>query len=650
MQKLMCVPPDYTDTTGSEDEKRAAKRTPDLMRRVGAAVATGALVVSMCPVSALAEDSVGSSSPANSPSSAQSSTSAQGTASSDSGNDSDTPAAPPSGSAGNAVQAPDGTVPGSSGTAPGGSGTPGSGGANTMTYDYSGSLSGAVNADGSEESVDGQSITATESDQNAALAQNGGTLSIANSELQKSGDDTNGDNCNFYGVNSILLAVGEDTMAKVSNTSLEATSEGSNAIFSTDGATVLAKDVSISTSAGNSRGLDATYDGTILAGSVSATTQGDHCATVATDRGGGSISLVDSTLETNGSGSPLLYSTGNIQVDNVTGTSTNSQIAGMEGLNTILIHDSTLTSTNTSKTASDPVADAIIIYQSTSGDAESTTGEAATFQAVDSTLSSSIESGSFFYLTNTNANLYLQNTQLNYDSSAANLIQVEGNNSNNWGSAGSNGANVTLTAANQELAGNASVDDISTLALYLTDGSTWTGSADITANSSANESSKTDSPITVSIDSGSTWVVTGNSTVSNLNVAEGGTVCDGSGNTVTIVADGQTVVQGTSDYTVTVTGTYSTSYDGSGASQAQADLIDRSDYDDEYATQTSFSMDSDGVNQSQSGDSTESSNSSSAGNQSSSGNSNDSDGSSASSNPIVSFFGSVWSAIAGLFS
>ncbi len=58
----------------------------------------------------------------------------------------------------------------------------------------------------------------------------------------------------------------------------------------------------------------------------------------------------------------------------------------MEGLNTILIEDSDLASTMTEATASDPMADAVIIYQSTSGDAESTTGETAKFQAADSTL------------------------------------------------------------------------------------------------------------------------------------------------------------------------------------------------------------------------------------------------------------------------
>lgn len=531
------------------------ERRDSIMHKAGVAFVTGALLISMTPLPALAEGS--------------SSSSGSSTATSQHTGE------PPSGG---------GSAPGDAGgSMPGG----GAGGANTMTYDYTGTLSGTLTADGDSQEASDQTITATDADVNAALAENGGVLALSGVTLEKSGDDTNGDNCNFYGVNSILLATGDDSTAKVSNSKLNATSEGSNAIFATDGATVYANGDTITTSAGNSRGLDATYDGTIIANEMGISTQGDHSASIATDRGGGNISMTNSTLSTAGSGSPLLYSTGDIEVSGVTGTATGSQIAGMEGLNTILINNSTLSSTITDKTASDPIANAVIIYQSTSGDAESTTGEAATFQAVGSKLSSAIQSGSFFYVTNTTANILLQGTTLDYDSSAANLIQVEGNDSNNWGTAGSNGGTATLTLAGENVTGNVSVDTISSLALYLTGNSTWTCASSKTENANGSTS---DSPITVNVDDGSTWVVTADSTVSALNVASGGSVVDESGKTVTIVANGQTVVQGDSSLTVTVTGSYSTTYDGSGASTVSPDLIDRSVFDAEYGTSTTFAM------------------------------------------------------------
>ena len=544
-----------------------------ILRAVGVAVVTGSLVFSQVPTAAIAEgvgasqgggQSAGTGTPPEKPEGETGGGEAPG------GSSDGQPGEPPDGTGGGAGgEAPDGQ--------PGGSG--GMGGANTMTFDYSGSYSGAITADGESVTATDEAYEATEADVNAALVQNGGALALTGITLSKSGDDTNGDNCNFYGLNSILLAVGESSTATVQNCELSATSEGSNGIFATDNATVLAKDVTISTTAGNSRGLDATYGGTILAGNVTIQTQGDHSGGMATDRGGGSISLVGGSISTAGSGSPLLYSTGNIQVSDVTGIATGSQLVGMEGLNTVLISNSTLESTQTEKTASDPVADGVIIYQSTSGDAEASTGETATFQAVDSTLKSAITSGSMFYLTNTTADVVLKNTVLDFDSSAANLLYAAGNDANSWGTAGKNGAAVKFTGIQQELSGNVVADTISSIDLHLIDGTTWTGAASIEENSAGSTS---ETPLTVNVGSTSKWVVTADSTVSALNVADGGQVVDAEGKTVTIVSAGQTVVSGDSDLTVTVTGGYSTDYDESSAGSVSTDTIDRTAYTDAF--------------------------------------------------------------------
>lgn len=302
---------------------------------------------------------------------------------------------------------------------------------------------------------------------------------------------------------------------------------------------------------------------------------------VATDRGGGNISVNGGTISIEGSGSPIVYSTGDIEVSDVTGTASESQLVGMEGLITVLIRNSMLSSSQTGKTASDPVADGVIIYQSTSGDAESTTGEAATFQAVDSKLSSAIQSDSMFYLTNTSADVVLKNTELDFASSAARLLYAAGNDANNWGQAGSNGATVKFTGIGQQLAGDVVADTISSVDLHLTEGTTWAGAASIEQNAAGSTS---DAPMTVNIDGSSQWTVTADSTVSSLNVAEGAKVVDADGKTVTIVAGGQTVVQGDSGLTVTVTGSYSTDYDASEAGSLTSEAIDRTAYDDAFGT------------------------------------------------------------------
>lgn len=460
------------------------------------------------------------------------------------------------------------------------------GGADTMEYDYTGELSGAVTADGETVAREGETITTDTVDENVGLAQNGGSLTLSDVSLEKSGSDTNGDNCNFYGINSILLSVNEDSLIKVDGSALTADSTGSNGIFATDGGTVYANDSTIVTSRSNSRGLDATYGGTVIGNLLAVSTAGDHCAALATDRGGGNISLTNSTLFTAGSGSPLLYSTGNVQVDNVSGTAKGSQIAGMEGLNTIIVRDSELRSEVTGKTASDPVANGIIIYQSTSGDAEAATGETAEFEAADSTLSSAIEEGSMFYFTNTTANVVLENTVLDFDSEAADLMTIAGNDANNWGTPGKNGADVTFTGLDQALDGDISVDTISSLDLYLLDGSHYIGATTIVDNADATETSA--APLTVNVGSASTWTVTADSTVSALNVADGGQVVDEDDQTVTIVSGGETVVAGESDLTVTVTGAYSTTVTTDEDNGLNGTVIDRADFDTAYGTSTTF--------------------------------------------------------------
>lgn len=461
------------------------------------------------------------------------------------------------------------------------------GGADTMEYDYTGELSGAVTADGEEVTRDGETISTETVDQNVGLAQNGGSLTLTDATLDKSGSDTNGDNCNFYGINSILLSVNDDSVIKVADSKLTADSTGSNAIFATDGGTVYANNNTIVTSASNSRGLDATYGGTVIGNLLAISTAGDHSAALATDRGGGNISLTNSSLFTAGSGSPLLYSTGNVQVDNVKGTATGSQIAGMEGLNTILIKNSQLTSEVTGKTASDPVANGVIIYQSTSGDAEAATGETAEFEAENSTLASDIQEGSMFYLTNTTANIVLKNTTLDFDSDAANLLTIGGNDANNWGTPGKNGADVTFTGLDQELAGNIDVDTISSLDLYLLDGTTYTGATTISENAAASEQS--DAPISVSIDGDASWIVTADSSVTNLHIADGGKLVDQDGKSVSVKdASGNILASGESDVTVTVSGSYDTTVTTSDDNSLNATVIDRDDFDVTYTTNTEF--------------------------------------------------------------
>lgn len=114
-----------------------------------------------------------------------------------------------------------------------------------------------------------------------------------------------------------------------------------------------------------------------------------------------------------------------------------------------------------------------------------------------------------------------------------------------------------------------------------------TGAATVTDNAAAGSGTGTasDVPITVNVDGTSTWVVTKDTTISALNVTSGG-----DGNTVTIVANGKTVVSGSGDVTVTVTGSYSTSVSAGSDTELSSDTIDRSEFDSRFGTSTAWTM------------------------------------------------------------
>ncbi len=447
----------------------------------------------------------------------------------------------------------------------GGNGGPGGNGSGGGS-DSAPTLSGANTADGTEKSTDGSSeLSSSSEDENAVLATNGGSYTVTNAKVTKSGDTSSEDQSNFYGLNAVVAAT-ENSSIDISNSTVTSDSEGSNGIFATGSdAKVRATNVTIKTTANSSRGLDATYEGTIVASNMDITTSGDHCAALATDRGGGSVSADASKLSTSGQGSPLIYSTGVIEVTNSTGESTGSQIVGMEGLNTVRIKACTFT--GSANTSSESVSNGVFLYQSTSGDSSEGTAE---FECSDSTLTSKISGGSMFYVTNTAANIVLSNTNLDFDSDNNALLTAGGNDSSrNWGTKGENGGDVTFTAINEQLKGNISCDGISNITCYFTTNTNYTGTI-------INDTTYTgDGGVTINMAAGTTWTVTKDCTVKELNVADGANIRDASGKTVTIkTSDGTVQVDGDSELTIT-TDSYSTTDKSSGAGTITDFTIDR---------------------------------------------------------------------------
>ena len=374
--------------------------------------------------------------------------------------------------------------------------------------------SGATTVDGDEQTLDA-TYTSTESDESAILVTNGGNATITGEVNKESGDSSNTENSECYGVNAGIL-VQEGSTATIDGATISTSAKGSNAVFATgENAKIYVKNTTINTTGSSSaRGLDATYGGYIEADNVTITTQGGSCAALATDRGEGTVIANNSKLTTNGAGSPVIYSTGDISIDNSTGTANGAQMVVIEGKNSATVTDSTLTASGAGNRGDVDVA-GIMIYQSMSGDASEGTG---TFTAENSTLSVDknsdyYKSAPMFFITNTDAVINLTNTKLSFGSDT--LISAMG--TDEWGNSGSNGGNVTLNATSQTLEGNIEIDSISTAAINLTK-SDYTGT--INGDNSAKEISLTldkDSTVTLTGDSYVTSLDDADSTYSNIN-------------------------------------------------------------------------------------------------------------------------------------
>lgn len=366
---------------------------------------------------------------------------------------------------------------------------------------------GKTEVDSSEQTLDGEYSTST-ADESAILVKNGGNATVNGSKITKSGDSSNTENSEFYGVNSGVL-VQKNSTATIKNATITTSAKGSNAVFATgENAKIYISDSTINTTGSSSaRGLDATYGGYIEANKVKITTQGASCASLATDRGEGTVIAKNSTLETNGAGSPIIYSTGDIQIENTKGTANGSQNVVIEGKNSATVTNSTLTA-NGKGNRNDVDNCGVMIYQSMSGDAGEGTG---TFTSTDSSLSISeisdlYKTAPMFFVTNTQAVINLTNTKLNYGSGV--LLSAKA--TSEWGNEGSNGGTVTLNAKEQELKGDITADSISTVTLNL-ESSTYEGT--INADKTAKE-------ITLKLDKNSKIKLTGNSYVTSLEDAD----------------------------------------------------------------------------------------------------------------------------------
>lgn len=348
-------------------------------------------------------------------------------------------------------------------------------------------------SDGSTVKKNGEALTTSTSDYNVVQVTNG-TLTMTDCSITKTGDYSSsysGDDTSFYGINSAVYASGSGATVNMTGGTVTTDAKGANAVFATNGATINVSGITIDNTKSVSRGLHCTGGGIINATNVNITTRSETSSTVATDRGGGTVTVRGGTITAKGNKSAVLYSTGTISVDGITGLSEKGPMATVEGANTVIIENSTM--------QSDAEARGILLHQSNSGDAE---GTKPVCNITNSTLTTTNSSAPLAFVTNVTGTLTLTDVTLNVASNKLMTVEYYKRGENSTGH-----LVLRTTKDSWTYTGDVDADEVNNLTVTVGANVTWNGAADEDNNAKLS---------TVTVESGAVWNLTGNSYVSIL--------------------------------------------------------------------------------------------------------------------------------------
>ena len=397
---------------------------------------------------------------------------------------------------------------GPGGNKPGGN-APGGASAQDVTYAAATSLTSGTELEAGE-------YTSETADENAILIDTDESVTLNQPTVTKTGDSDGGDNCNFYGLNAAVLAMGGADVT-ISGGAITTDGDGANGVFSYggnggqngaagDGTTVTISDTTITTTGDGSGGIMTTGGGVTIASNLTIETSGRSSAAIRTDRGGGIVTVDGGSYTTNGLGSPAIYSTADVSVANAQLVSNLSEGVCIEGKNSIALTDCDLTASNTQCNGNATFLDSIMIYQSMSGDADSGT---SAFTMTGGSLTS--KSGHVFHVTNTHAIITLTGVEITNEDAENVLLSVC---DDGWNGAGNQ---AEVNAISQVLEGSILVGDNASLSLSLSEGSSFTGSISGEITNSRGETVSTQvGEVSVTLDGDSTWTLTGDSCVTSF--------------------------------------------------------------------------------------------------------------------------------------
>lgn len=356
-----------------------------------------------------------------------------------------------------------------------------------------------INTEG-DVTFEDKTFTSSTADANAVKV-SGGTVTLTNCDLIKDdGASSNADGSSFYGTNSGLLAR-KGGKAVMNGGTITTNAEGANGIVAYGGS-IEVNDVVINCSERLSRGVHVTGGGSLTAHNLTINTKGPNSSVIALDRGGGTLNVIGGTYNCEGRDCAVCYSTGELTVNGITGSSMLGEMGVIEGDNIIAINNSDLTS------HADKSSRGLMILQSGSGDAGEGLNGIITVAGGSLTMTDP-ETTLIEIVTNVTGKVTLDGVKVDVPSGI--LMTVDYN--RRWQTKGATGV-LILSGEGTIYDGSIVADKYSKAEVTVNKGVEWRGAFD---------NAKTAKSTTLTVNGG-TWTLTADSYVDNVNVINGGKI------------------------------------------------------------------------------------------------------------------------------
>lgn len=327
--------------------------------------------------------------------------------------------------------------------------------------------------------------------ESAVCAEGSGTeLTVTSPDIVSSSAGTNSADSSFYGTDAAVLAYGSSATSAsggaidMSGGSITTTGQyGSGVFASGDGAAISLDGTDITTTAANAYGAAAAQGGTVTVSSGAFNVNNAEAVVV---EGAGAVTL--------------------------NGTTLNSSLGNNRG---ILLYQAT----------SGAAASVTSAFTMTNGSIKYTCDATRTEACANgSTSSGQSNPATVFAVANTTATISLTDVTVTNKTPTATdsqgtLLTAAALNSGTWGTAGSNGGNVTFTAYGETLTGDVIVYVNSAVALTLK-ADTATPAVPSTLTGAINHANSGSKTVSLTLDSASTWIVTATSYLTALNGLE----------------------------------------------------------------------------------------------------------------------------------